>query len=261
MKVTCIQMGIQFAKPDENFAHAAQLIEEAMADAPDVLVLPENWNTAFFKNESQLSLADRDGQRVKAEIGGLAKKHGVNIVAGSVSDIREGKCHNTAYVFDRQGNCIAGYDKIHLFSPSGEEQLYTPGSRVCRFQLDGVNCGLFICYDLRFPELTRTMTVPGIDVLFMVSQWPAVRTSHLRTLTAARAIENQIFFVCCNACGKAGETLCAGNSAIVDPWGRTLALAGEEEQLLTAQLDFSILQNIRTSINVFADRRPEVYRM
>ena len=125
MKVTCIQMGIQFAEPDANFAHAIQLMEQAMADAPDVLVLPENWNTAFFKHQDQLHLADQNGQRIKAKIGGLAKKYSVNIVAGSISDVRKGKCHNTAYVFDRQGNCIASYDKVHLFSPSGE----APGRR------------------------------------------------------------------------------------------------------------------------------------
>lgn len=261
MKVTCIQMNIRFTDPEQNYSHALQLMEQAMAENPDVLVLPENWNTGFFKEEQELSLADRDGEQVKARIGAFAKKHRVNIVAGSVSDIRNGKCHNTSYVFDRQGNCIAHYDKVHLFSPSGEGRFYASGDQVCRFQLDGIPCGVIICYDLRFPELTRMLTVPGIDVLFLVAQWPAVRTAHLQSLIAARAIENQIFLVCCNACGKAGDTHCAGSSAAVDPWGKTLAQAGVEEQLLSAQLDFSILQNIRTSINVFADRRPEVYGM
>lgn len=261
MKVTCLQMDIRFCSPEESFRHVTGLIEQAMVDAPDVLVLPEAWNTGFFPQASTRFQADRDGAQVKAQIGTLAKRFGVNIVAGSVSDLREERLYNTAYVFDRQGCCIASYDKIHLFSPSGEDRHYTAGNQVCRFQLDGVSCGLIICYDLRFPELTRMLTVPGIDVLFMVSQWPESRTFHLRSLTTARAIENQIFLVCCNACGKDGKSACGGNSAILDPWGKTLALAGEEEQLLTAQLDFSILQKIRTSINVFADRRPELYRM
>ena len=88
-----------------------------------------------------------------------------------------------------------------------------------------------------------------------------MRTFHLRTLTTARAIENQMFVVCCNSCGTAGKMVYGGNSAIIDPWGTTLALAGEQEELLSAECDFSIVQDIRSSINVFADRRPELYQL
>lgn len=261
MKVTCIQMDMQFCCPDENFAHAAHLISQAMAEKPDVLVLPETWNTGFFPREELESLCDSDGQRVKQEIGALAAKFSVNIVAGSVSNVRGGKVYNTAMVFDRTGACIASYDKTHLFTPMGEDEFYTPGDHLCRFILDGVSCGLIICYDVRFPELTRSLTVPGLDMLFVVSQWPKVRTFHLRSLTTARAIENQMFVACCNSCGKAGETVYGGSSAIIDPWGETTALAGEEEQLLTADCDMQILTNIRSTIPVFRDRRPELYNI
>lgn len=259
MKVTCIQMDMAFASPDENFTKAAQLIESAMAEDPDVLVLPETWNTGFFPREYLPSLCDDDGSRVKAEIGALAKKFRVNMLAGSVANIRDGKVYNTAMVFDREGNCIASYDKTHLFTPMGEDNYFTPGDHLCRFKLDDVQCGLIICYDVRFPELTRSLTVPGLDMLFVVSQWPKVRTFHLRSLTTARAIENQMFVVCCNSCGTAGETIYGGNSAIIDPWGETLALAGETQQLLSAQCDLGILTNIRSTIPVFRDRRPELY--
>jgi predicted amidohydrolase len=96
-------------------------------------------------------------------------------------------------------------------------------------------------------------------MLFVVSQWPKIRTFHLRSLTVARAIENQMFVVCCNSCGTAGETVYGGSSAIIDPWGETLALAGEKEELLSADCDLQTLQNIRGSIPVFRDRRPELY--
>lgn len=258
MKIACLQMDMRFASPDENFAHAAELIEAAAAES-DVLVLPETWNTGFFPRENLAALSDRDGERVRREIGALAKKHGVHIVAGSVSNLREGKVFNTATVFNREGELIASYDKTHLFTPMGEDDFFTPGSSLCTFTLDGVKCGIIICYDIRFPELTRSLTVPGLDLLFVVSQWPRVRTAHLRTLTAARAIENQMFLVCCNSCGTAGDTVYGGNSAIIDPWGETLALAGEKEEILRARCDLSILTNIRSTIPVFRDRRPELY--
>lgn len=260
MKVTCLQMDMKLGCPDENFAKAEQMIRQAMSEQPDVLVLPETWNTGFFPKENLPSLCDRDGQRVKAEIGALAKEYRVNIVAGSVSNLRDGKVYNTAMVFDRTGQCIASYDKTHLFTPMGEDDYFTPGDHLCRFQLDGVQCGIIICYDVRFPELTRSLTVPGLDVLFVVSQWPKVRTFHLRTLTTARAIENQMFVVCCNSCGTAGETVYGGNSAIIDPWGELLAAAGEQEQQLTAQCALETLTQIRNTIPVFRDRRPALYQ-
>ena len=261
MKVACLQMDMLLAKPEENFSHAAELVKRAMKDKPDVLVLPETWNTGFFPRENLQALCDRDGSRVKQVFGTLAERYQVNIVAGSVSNVRGGKVYNTAMVFDRTGVCIASYDKTHLFTPMGEDNYYTPGDRLCTFVLDGVKCGLIICYDVRFPELTRSLTVPGLDMLFVVSQWPKVRTFHLRSLTTARAIENQMFLVCCNSCGTAGQTVYGGNSAIIDPWGETVALAGETEEILTADCDLQILTNIRGSIPVFRDRRPSLYKI
>ena len=261
MKVACLQMDMLLGKPEENFSHAAELVKRAMKDKPDVLVLPETWNTGFFPRENLQALCDRDGIQVKQVFGALAERYQVNIVAGSVSNVRDGRVYNTAMVFDRTGACIASYDKTHLFTPMGEDNYYTPGDRLCTFVLDGVKCGLIICYDVRFPELTRSLTVPGLDMLFVVSQWPKVRTFHLRSLTTARAIENQMFLVCCNSCGTAGQTVYGGNSAIIDPWGETVALAGETEEILTADCDLQILTNIRGSIPVFRDRRPSLYKI
>jgi len=259
MKAACIQMNMLLGQPEENFRHAEELIAQAMAQTPDVLVLPETWNTGFFPKENLPQLCDQDGAQVKETFGKLAKKYSVNIVAGSVSNYRDGKVYNTAMVFDREGTCIASYDKTHLFTPMGEDDYYTPGDHLCRFTLDGISCGLIICYDVRFPELIRSLTVPGLDMLFVVSQWPNIRIPHLRNLTTARAIENQMFVICCNSCGTAGQTVYGGNSAIIDPWGQTIALAGEQEQLIIGDCDLQILQNIRSTIPVFRDRRPELY--
>lgn len=261
MKISCIQMNMEFSQPDKNFAKAKQLISEAAESGTDVIVLPETWNTGFFPKEDLKELSDNNGERVKGEIGALAKEFNVNIVAGSVANVRENKVYNTAYIFDRKGECVGEYSKTHLFTPMHEHDFFEKGSDLCRFSLDGNSCGIIICYDVRFPELTRSMTVDGLDYLFMVSQWPKVRTHHLRILTQARAIENQMFVACCNSCGTAGETVYGGTSAIIDPWGETLALAGENEEIISADCDSSILKNIRETINVFADRRAELYKL
>lgn len=259
MKISCLQMQVQLAQPEQNLAHAEELIRRAMTERPDVLVLPETWNTGFFPREGLAALSDQDGALVRRELGALAEKYGVHLVAGSVSNRRGNRVYNTALVFDRTGRCVAEYDKTHLFSPMGENAYYTPGERLCRFELDGVPCGLIICYDLRFPELSRRLALEGAELLFVVSQWPAARVSHLRSLIDARAIENQMFVVCCNACGQAGETVYGGHSSMVDPWGRLLAEAGPEEEILTARCERSAVAEARAAIPVFRDRRPSLY--
>ena len=261
MNVSCLQMNMKLGCPEENFAHAEQLICNAMKDNADVLVLPETWNTGFFPKENLTELSCRNGYEVNNRIGELAKKYKVNIVAGSVSNVRGGKVYNTAFVFDRAGSCIAEYDKTHLFTPMEEDDYYTCGDHLCRFTLDGVKCGIIICYDVRFPELTRSLALRGLDMLFVVSQWPKERIFHLRTLTAARAIENQMFVVCCNSCGTAGKTVYGGNSAIIDPWGQTVVAAGEYEEILTGDCDLNTLTYIRNTIPVFRDRKPNLYNI
>ena len=261
MKVTCLQMNMKLGCPKENFTLAEKLIVESVKAQPDVIVLPETWNTGFFPKENLAELSCKTGYEVNNRIGELAKKYKVNIVAGSVSNVRGGKVYNTAFVFDRDGICIAEYDKTHLFTPMGEDDYYTCGNHLCRFELDGVKCGIIICYDVRFPELTRSLTLQGLDMLFVVSQWPKERIFHLRTLTTARAIENQMFVACCNSCGTADKTVYGGNSAIIEPFGKTLALAGENEEIITAACDMQILSDIRNSIPVFRDRRSELYKI
>lgn len=260
MKVSLIQMDMEFAAPDQNFLKAEALIRQAAQCHPDVITLPETWNVGFFPKENLSVLSDRDGVRVKETFSRLSKELNVNLIAGSVSNVKHGQIYNTAYVFDRTGCCVAEYDKTHLFTPMGEDKYFSFGDHVVRFELDGVPCGIIICYDIRFPELIRTMSVPGIDILFVVAQWPSVRRAHWQVLNQARAIENQCFVVCTNSCGTAGETRYAGFSAVYDPWGELVGSAGADEMILTTDMDLSVIHSIRSSINVYRDRKPDLYQ-
>ena len=168
--------------------------------------------------------------------------------------------YNTAYVFDRAGRCVCSYNKTHLFTPMGEDKTYRQGDSLARFTLDGVRCALIICYDLRFPELIRSLALPGLDILFVVSQWPEARIPHLEVLSQARAIENQMFVALCNSCGTAFGTKFGGHSAVIDPWGTVLAQADDRQSIVFAEADWKILEQIRATIPVFRDRRPELYR-
>ena len=259
MKISCIQMDMRLGEVDYNFAHAEELIRSTVAaEGSDVVVLPETWNTGFFPADLA-PCADDNGQRTKAVFSALARELNVNIVCGSVANKKADGFYNTAYVFDREGNVVAEYDKTHLFTPSGEHHSFQSGTHTCNFLLEGKKCALIICYDIRFPELTRTCTLQGVDLMFVVAQWPNKRSMHLDTLSRARAIENQMFLVLCNSVGTAGQTKNGGHSAIIDPWGEYLAQAGEAEEIISGELDFSVIEGIRNSINVFRDRRPELY--
>ena len=117
-----------------------------------------------------------------------------------------------------------------------------------------------ICYDLRFPELFRRYAVAdGAKLMLICAEWPLVRVAHWRSLLVARAIENQCFVVATNSCGETGGAVFGGHSMIVDPWGQIVAEAGEDERLLTAEIDLDEADGVRRQIPVFADRRPDAY--
>lgn len=262
MKVSVVQMNIRSLAGKENFDRAEALICCAAREtAPDVILLPETWNTGFMPAGDLAAASDEDAKAVRARFSPLARELNVNIIAGSVSNNRGGHIYNTACVFDRTGACLAEYDKTHPFTPMGEHEVYTPGNHLVTFTLDGVRCGLLICYELRFPELWRTLALRGAQVMFLPAQWTAARQYHWETLTAARAIENQLFLVSCNACGERDGTLYGGFSRVIDPLGTVLVQGGGEEEILSAALDLSCIRPLRAAVPVFHDRRPELYRL
>ncbi len=262
MRVAAVQLDMKFCDVEYNFEHAEKLIRQTcLNDKPDVIVLPETWTTGYYPKQSLHSYCDKDGEKLKAKFSSLSKELNVNIVAGSTATLKDGKAYNTAYIFSRNGDCIAEYDKTHLFTPMNEDEYFEFGDHVCTFELDGIKCGIIICYDVRFPELTRTLALEGIQMLFVVSQWPDKRIPHLEVLTQARAIENQMFVVCCNSCGKADGTVFGGSSQTVDPLGNIIAKAGTQEETLIADCDFTAIREIRESINVFKDRKTEIYNI
>ena len=264
MRVTCLQMDVQFACVEENFLHAEKLIGDAMADAPDVIVLPETWNTGFFPRENLTALADRDCAMVRDRIGALARKYGVNIVAGSVANIRGGQVYNTACVFDRTGACIARYDKTHLFSPMGEDQYFAKGNHLCTFALDGIPCGLIICYDLRFPEMFRLMSEAGARIVCLPACFNSTTgAAHWEVLLRSIAVLNHCYVLASNHCGKKynGNGVW-GHSMIIDPWGTPVALAGQErEALLLAEIDLDYCEELRGRLGCMTNRRPDIYRL
>lgn len=262
MKYAIYQMDIIPGKPAENRKKVKEWIDHVVTeDKPDTIVLPEMWTTAYTLPELR-EVADVQGEPAKCFLGGLAKKYKVNIIGGSVANKVEDKIYNSAFVLNRQGEVVSQYDKIHLV-PMLDEHLYLNGGEksVEVFELDGVKMGVIICYDLRFPELSRSLALEGVQALHVVAEWPSARKEHWRALQIARAIENQMYVITCNRVGAYNGVEFAGTSMVTDPWGEVLLQGSEsKEESLTANLDLGKVGTFRKEVPVFDSRVAKLYK-
>ncbi len=260
MKIAVLQHEVKIGNIEANLAFLEQELAQLSRKKalPDVMVLPELWTTGFYP-APLADYADEDGAVIREFLSRMAKQYRINLVGGTVITKSSAGIQNTCHCFDREGNLKAVYSKTHLFSPMGENEHFVPGKELAVFELDGIRCAAAVCYDIRFPEWIRKLALQDISILFLPAAWPMRRLAHWQCLTRARAIENQIFVVAVNCAGRQPTMKCAGHSAVIDPWGELLAEADEHPLLLQADIDLSIQKEIRQKINVFADRRPELY--
>ncbi|MEK5061233.1 carbon-nitrogen family hydrolase [Paenibacillus shunpengii] len=261
IKLALLQCDITVGDTTANRERIQQLIHETMQKHPDVqvILLPEMWNTGYALTEIH-ELVDDEGRIERHWISEYAASYKVNIVAGSIAEKKDGKIYNSMYVFDMNGEQIARYAKLHLFRLMDEEKYLAAGDEPVTFTLDEKwFCGASICYDIRFPELIRSLALKGAKMLFVPAEWPQPRLHHWRTLLMARAIENQMYVISCNRVGTSGSTSFFGHSMIIDPWGEIVAEGTENEEILVGSIDPAMVDAVRERIPVFEDRRPEIY--
>lgn len=258
MKVSLIQMNIELGDVKANQMHAEDLIRKAALEKPDVIILPEMWNTSYMLKDIH-NLADNNGQPSAGLIQNLSKELGINIIAGSIADKRQGKVYNTSYVFAKSGERLAQYSKTHLFGLMQEDQYLERGNSRCYFHINDVPVGMIICYELRFPEITRSLALDGAKILFVPAQWPNPRMHPWKILVQARAIENQMFVVAVNRVGKEGNAEFFGSSMVVDPLGNIIMEGSDKEEILTIDIDLTEVDKVRSKMTCFNDRVEEVY--
>lgn len=258
MRVALAQLNIHFGDPDANFAQVETAVQKAAEETVDVVVLPEMWNTGYALERLNV-LADDNGERTLKLLGRLARQFKVNIVGGSVAVARAGHYYNEMLVVNRQGQLLSRYDKVHRFGLMAEDRYITAGQTENLFPVDDVPAMGVICYDIRFPEWLRKQAAQGPRVIFVSAEWPTVRLPQWRLLLQARAIENQAFVVAVNRVGSDPDNDFGGQSLVIDPLGKIVAIAGAHAQLITATLDLEQVTAVRGQIPVFDDRRPELY--
>jgi predicted amidohydrolase len=258
VKVSCLQLN-SGSDPDRNYEKVKNLLVQAASERPDVLVLPEYTNFMGRIEDFPLQAARRGG-RWFSLFSAFAREHRIEVVAGLLIQLSADKAINTACHFDTDGKQVHEYQKMHLFdiehsrNVSFRESLHlAPGDRPVTGTVAGCTAGFAICYDLRFPELFRYLTLQGAKVIFLPSAFTAVTgAAHWEVLLRARAIENQVFIAAANQVGSYLKNKASyGHSLITDPWGDVLASAGGSETgegLVTATLDFSRQQEIRKQV-------------
>jgi predicted amidohydrolase len=269
MRVAAVQLN-SGADPAANRATADRLVRAVAADGASVIVLPEKW-TAMGSDEQLLAAAEPlEGPTVEWARA-IARELGVDLVAGSFCERVPGheRLANTCVHVDPSGEVRAIYRKIHMFDVEvggrsyRESELEDGGDEiVLSHTAGGVELGLTICYDLRFPELYRILAVRGARVFTVPAAFTVPTTrDHWETLLRARAIENQAFVIAANQVGEhPGGHRSGGRSMIVDPWGLVLAQAPDGEGHIVADLDLERQSQIRAQLPSLANRRAEVYR-
>lgn len=251
-----IQFNVKQGDIDANLAFVRSALARVADQGADLAVLPEMWSTGFAYRTLN-ELAEQTPQ-VVAELTKLSARHKLVIVGSQPEASGDGRVYNTAHVIDN-GQVVAAYRKLHLFSLLGEDKAFKGGDAWCLAETSLGKIGVIICYDLRFPELCRRLALEGADAVCVPAQWPKPRQEHWRTLLRARAIENQLYVVSANACGLIGKLDFFGMSMIIDPKGEVLRDAGEEEGEIVAPLSRQMMDEWRAQIPCFSDRRPELY--
>jgi predicted amidohydrolase len=253
---------------DRNLERADRHVRAAAADGAQLIVLPEKWSVLGSGADLRAGAQTLDGPAI-SWARATARELGVDLIAGSISERVEGeeKLRNTSVHVGPDGEIAAVYRKLHLFDVEVDGTRYAesehedPGTEpVLTRTADGVEVGMSVCYDVRFPELYRGLTMRGARVLTVPAAFTLATTrDHWEVLLRARAIENQAFVVAPNQIGEhPPHYRSGGRSMIIDPWGLVLAVAPDKETHVIADLDMDLLADVRERLPALRHARPEL---
>lgn len=248
----------------DNLRKARAMAASAVEKGAKLIVLPELFN--YLPERITFEGYSRNAENLKGQtidtLTKIVEENSVVMVAGSLTESSHGRLFNTSCLITPGGK-IEAYRKVHLFNYGSinESSVFHEGEEPKVAEYDGLKIGLTTCFDLRFPELYRAEALLGAVLITNVAAFlERTGRAHWMVLLRARAIENQVFIVAANqARSERGGPVYYGNSTIIDPWGRIIARAGEDEQLLLADIEPREVGEVRDKMPIFASRRPRVY--
>jgi omega-amidase len=261
MKIAAAQIACTPGDLEANLRTIHDFASRAKDSGAELIVFPEMIDTGYSMPVIQKHATSWNEGAVP-RLQKMAKQLSLAIIAG-VSDHDGARIYNSQAFIDAGGNVRAKYRKTHLVTaaPLDERPVFASGDTFVSCKFDKLNLGLTICYDLRFPEVCRTLAVEQkVNIFINSSAWPFPRLEHLRILALARAIENQCYLILANRVGTDdGVTFC-GTSAIIDPYGVIVAAASaDREELIEAEISEEVINSVRSRMAIFTHRRQDLY--
>ena len=252
-------MDIAWEDQEKNYERAEALIKEAKERGAELICLPELFSTGVTLNSKKFSEKE-DGGTCKF-LSEQAKKNKTYLLGSFIEYNNDSLPYNAVVVFDKNGKLICKYRKNHVFAFSKEDKAYSNGEDVACFNLEGFCIYPLICYDLRFPELFRVAIEKEAEanVFIIPANWPNPRKEDWVTLLKARAIENQAYVISINRAGNSPELSFFGSSMIISPKGEVIAQAGENEEIIIADLKVEEVNEWREKFSALKDRRARYY--
>ncbi len=268
MKIALLQFKI-LPTPEENLEKIKKMLTQARKRGADLAVLPEMC-CCPYEDSAFLRYAMPEDAPFLRGIAESARDLGLYVVAGSVPLAAEGKLYNASLVYDSAGSCIARHRKTHLFDINVrggqyfmESDTFAAGRDVTTFDTPWGKLGLMICYDIRFPELSRLLALEGarailVPAAFNMTTGPA----HWELSFRMRALDNQVFFIGCAPARDLRASYTAwGHSIVTDPWGNVVDELDENEGILIAEPDFARLAAVREALPLLKHRRADFYNI
>jgi len=267
IKVAAIQFGADASK-QANLEKALRLVDDTSEryGPLDLIVLPE-----YCCGEPDATTVADMSEPIPGPFSramqAKARDHRVNLVTGSIAESApDGRAYNTTLVYNRDGEEVGRYRKTHLMDALAfqESSYVAPGDELCVCTIDVGCIGVMVCYDLRFPELARTLALRGAEILIVPAAFPSgqplpPRTDHWDILTTSTALYNLCYVVAANQFGRLGKDHPFGRSVVVDPWGIAIARAQGREDVVVAELDLDYVRQLRQNLPTLELRRPDLY--
>jgi len=263
VKIAAAQISCALGDFDANLRKVCDFAALAKKTEAELVVFPEMIDTGYSMPVIEKH-ARKWNEGAAPQLQKIARENSIRIVAG-ISDREGDSIFNSQVLVNSKGEIVAKYRKTHLVTaaPLDERVCLSAGNEFVTCKVGNFNVGLSICYDLRFPEMARTLVVKhGVNAIVNSSAWPVVRAEHLRILGLARAVENQSYFIIANRVGTDdGVTFC-GSSLVVDPSGKILAAASaDREELIYGDISDKVTSDVRKVVRAFDHRRAELYKV
>lgn len=267
VKVALCQMKVTASK-EENLAKAHVMIENAAEQGAEIVVLPEMFNCPYdIHSFGDYAEEVPEGQTVKM-LSRIAGHKGIYLIGGSIPELANGYLYNTCLIFNPEGKIVGRHRKVHLFDVQVkggiqfmESKVLKGGDSITLVDTPWGKIGVMICYDIRFPELTRKMAKEGARLVFVPAAFNMTTGPlHWQTLFKSRALDNEIF-VLGNSPARNPEAsyIAYGYSLAVSPWGRIIAEMDEKEGTLIVDLNLDEIDEVREALPVWQQRREELY--